>query len=117
MHFISYTGQRYHNCGASGINSPNPNIRGFAAYAVIILTIPASEAAFKRLFAHLGTIYNSTSCNMDSATLNSRLAIRMHKVLEDAKHIEDHRIQIETQRTNMLTNYADQLDQYCKSIV
>ena len=50
---------------------------------LIILIISASEATNERFFAHLGTVYNKTTCNIETNTINAGLIIRMHKILED----------------------------------
>ena len=42
------------------------------AYKEFLIT-PASEAAVERLFAHLGTVYNKTTCNMEPDTANAQL--------------------------------------------
>ena len=42
----------------------------------------------KDFFAHLGTVFNKTTCNIETNTIILRLIIRMHIILEDTNAIK-----------------------------
>ena len=56
-------------------------------YVLIILIVPASEAAVEGLFAHLGTVYNKKTCNMEPDTTNAQLTNRMNRISEDVNTV------------------------------
>lgn len=55
----------------------------FSTFCRDILTIPASESAVERLFAHLQRVYNHSNIRMHYDTINYRMCIKMYNIFKD----------------------------------